>query len=385
SVQRTPSENQHAEHRRLVAAALTAPIGLPALIECVVPGDRVVIAVDPETPGWMEIVEQVTESLQLLGHGGVTITLLLPQDPSGDEWEPFLSGLPEQIRSALATRIHHPQDAEERGYLASSSGGERIYLNRQLLDADLIVTIGVIGFDSLLGYRGTSSVIFPSFSDEETIRETRVPGHPELTPDQKRPRRELVDEIGWLLGTQFTVQVLPDADGNIGRVLTGAPDQVQQAGQAELDQTWRISADDSFDLVLISVPGGVFGWKQLGCALETACRIVEPGGRVAIVADVPIPEGPGAQMLRRTQDPEDLLKPLRRDPPEDAVEISQLIHAQRRVRLFLFSGLATEVVEELGMFSISNADELQKIVEQSRSTAVIRGANFSWCDVMATH
>lgn len=365
-----------------IAAALQTPLDLPALRDCAVPGDRIVIVVDPATPSLGDIVAQVIELLRSIDDAATVITLLLPRDPSGEDWKSVLTELPLHLAGQAAVQIHDPDDETQRGYLATSSGGERVYLNRHLLDADLIVTVGVIGFDGLLGFRGTSSAIFPAFSDSATIRESRNLGHPELTPDQRRPLREMIDEIGWLLGTQFTVQILPDAFGGFIDVLAGLPLSVQQAGQTQLEQLWRITADDSYDMAIVSVPGGrSFGWKQIGAALETAARIVEQGGRIAVVADVAIPEGPGASMLRRCQEPDDLLKPLRKDPPEDAIEVTQLIHAARRARLYLLSSIPSEIVDELGMTPLSSPVELQRLADSSRRIIAIPGANFVWCDV----
>lgn len=45
------SDNVH----QMIAEALRLPTGWPALSECVVPGDRVAIVVDPETPALSEI------------------------------------------------------------------------------------------------------------------------------------------------------------------------------------------------------------------------------------------------------------------------------------------------------------------------------------------
>ena len=124
-----------------------------------------------------------------------------------------------------------------------------------------------------------------------------------------------------------------------------------------------------------------FGWKQIGAAVEAVSPIIRQGGRIAIIADVAAPEGPAASMLRRCSEPEDLLKPLRIEPTSDAREFAQLITAQQRARLYLRSNLATDLVEELGMFALESADEIQRLVNSSKSSAIIRSANFSWCEI----
>ncbi len=366
----------------LLQKAMNTPLGLPPMDECAVGGDRVVVVLDPETPELCVLLTKVIEQLELIGNGGVAIRLLLPSDPLAEKWQRLLTVLPEHVKKNLAIDIHDPADETQRGYLASSASGERIYMNRHLLDADLIVMISRVGFDSLLGYRGTCSTLFPAFSDAATIRETRLQGHPELTPEQKRPMRDLVDEIGWLLGTQFSIQIVPAADGGIAEIVAGLPRDVQQASEEKLNASWQIQLSHFADVAAISVPADpVYGWKWLGNAVEAASKIVRQGGRLAVIADLSTPDSSGLNALRRSQEPEELIKPLRKEPTEDAVEVLQLIQAMRRIRLYLLSSLPSEVVEEFGMIPLTSSAELQKLIDSGKQTALIAGANFAWCSV----
>ena len=381
TVHQAPS---HAKSDAL-ADALQHPLGLPPLPECVVPGDRVVIAIDPQTPAVTELIGQVWEQFQNSGVVDLDITLLLPGEDLDKGWKTLLENLPVHIRNQVAIHIHDPAEEQQRGYLASSASGTRIYLTHHLIDADLIVTIGIIGFDPLLGYRGTGSAIFPAFSDLESIRAARGSGHRELTPDDKRPLRDLVDEIGWLLGTQFFVQVVPDSAGQPGHVFCGAADPVMAAGQQCLKQQWQFAADEFLDLAVISVTGLTeqFGWKQLGAALAAVSHIVEDGGRIAVVADLPQPVGPALELLRRSNEVEDVLKPIRLEPPEDGIEVTQIIHALLRSGVCLYSNLNSALVEELGMLPLASAAELQRLLDSAERAAIIPAADYAWPQVVA--
>ena len=361
--------------------ALLNPLGYPELVRCVVPGDRVILVVDPETPFAAEIISTVWEQLQSVTDGGVLLTLLLPPDHSGTGWQWLRDQFPLHVQQQITVHVHDPADSSQISYIASTSGGERIYLNRLLSDADLIITVGIIAFDGLLGFRGTSSILFPTFSDIATQQSSQSQGHPELTPEQQRPFREMIDEVGWLLGTQFTVQAIPGAAGLPAEILAGLPEDVMTRGKELVDRTWRVSVEEMLEGAVISVPGGAFGWKQLGQALENTTNIVQQGGRIVVVADLPVPEGPAATMLRRCQDPEELLKPLRREPTVDSVEFAQLIQALRRVRVYLLSQLPSELVEELGMIPVSDSAELQRLVATIEDCKCIPFANYAWCEV----
>ena len=367
----------------VIGNALAAPVGLPPIQQCVVPGDRVVIVVDPETPQLTEVVSHVWEQLTAVELSELDVTVLLPPDNSGNDWKQIVDELPVHLRNQASVQIHDPEDEQQRRYLASSAAGERIYLSHHLIDADLIVTVGVIGFDSLLGYRGTSSAIYPAMSDDGTIKAARGLGHVELTPDEKRPLRELIDEIGWLLGTQFVVQVIPDSAGEIAQVFCGAADQAMSEGRRYLKTHWCCSVDDSVELAVVSVPRTLpqFAWAHFASAVTSAASIVEDGGSIAVIADLPKPVGPAKDMLRRCAEPEDLLKPLNVEPTYDAIEVVQLIHAQRRARIYLLSDLPNDVVEEMGMVPLAAPEEMQRLVDMTPYQAFLPAADYLWTQI----
>jgi len=366
----------------LLLTALQNPLELPRLSECVVPGDRVAIVVDPETPDVIAIITQVWEKFQS-GHGDeLDATLLFPVDPSGNHWNKLLEELPLHVRNQVAVHVHDPDDETQRSYLANSAAGDRLYLSHYVADADLIVTVGVIGFDNRLGYRGTTSAIYPALSDALTIAEARKLGHADRQPDAKHPLRDLIDEIGWLLGTQFAVQIVPDSNGQITGAFCGSPEQVTKVGRESLNHRWRISVDEPSELVVVSIPGPAHNaWKQLGAALETATTIVADGGRIVVVADLPATFGDGMEMLRRVNDSGDVLEPMRQQPTDDATEVTQLVRALEHASVFVWSNLDAAVIEDLGMQPLANESEFQRSVANSGSVSVLADANYAFATV----
>lgn len=359
--------------------SLLAPLGLPELSRCVVPGDSVAIVIDPETPHVIELLIAVCEQLLSVPDSGIALLLLLPPDPGSAGWSHLVEKLPLHLQQQLTVHLHDPSATDQLSYLASSTAGDRVYLNRRISDADLLVTIGMVCFDSLLGYRGTTSGIFPAFSDTDAIQKARTQGHPELTPEQPRPYRQLVDEVGWLLGTQFSVQVVPGPGETPLAILSGLPEDVMTAGKDLVDRVWRVKPRKEVDSIVLSVPRDASpGWKQFGNAIELATKLVQPDGRIIVVADLPIPEGPGATMLRRCQDADELLKPLRREPGQDAVEITQLINTLRHARVYLYSNIPSDIVEELGIIAIEDPAELQRLTTAAKSCVALPNANYAW-------
>ncbi len=360
------------------ADSLNHPVGLPPIPECVVPGDRVTVAFDPDTPELVDLITEVWQQLQG-AEFELNITLLLPADPSGESWNALLEQLPAHVREQASIHIHDPDDEQQRRYLASSAGGERLYLSHHLTDADLIVSVGPFAPDCVLGHRGRNTGLFPPFSDTLAIMSLRQTETAELGTDQTGKARELADEVGWLLGTQFTVQAVGVPDGSIGRLFCGAVDRVTTDAQKYLTEQYRFKVDAQSDVAVVTVPVSKNGyeWKNLGRALTAIHHIVEDGGRVAVVADLPAPDGAAHEMLRRCTEPSELLKPLVLEPPEDGVEAARLIQAMDQWSVFLLSNLPDATVEELGLLPLSDANELQKLLNSAEYPVVVPAANLA--------
>jgi hypothetical protein len=379
-----PRELAESTVRNAVETALNCPLVLPPIAQCVIPGDRVALAMEPDAPLAVPILTAVVEELQSLAEPGVELTLLLPEDPASEGWSSLLAAIPSGVREKLGIVIHNPDDRDGLSYLASTAGGERLYLNHRIVNADLIVSIGPLCFDSRLGVRGGASSFYPQLADRAAAELFRRDAHPELAADSPRPLRDLVDEVGWLLGTQFVAGVIPESAGSGPQVLAGDPQAVLEAARREVAATLHVEVAEPVELVAVSIPGGTsLGWKQLGLALEQAARVVEPGGRIVVVADLAEPQGPAATMLRRCVEPEDLLTPLRREPVADSREIVQIIMAQRHARVYLLSALPAAVVEELGLIPLVNADEASRLLSLVDRLLVVPNACFHRCDVAA--
>ena len=364
--------------QQLCRQALQTPVGFPELWQCVIPGDNVVIAVDPETPNLADVLSLLHEELGKVPEGGVALTLVLAPDPSGQQWQPLRESIPLHLRQQLNIIDHDPGDRTHVSYVASSTSGERLYLNRHLAEADLIITVGFTRFDPSLGVRGTSSCLFPAFTDTETLVRTGFATTPDEITSTVQARRQLVDELGWLTGTQFTLQLIHGPQGPL-QVLAGQPDQVfEQSGKLN-QKLWSITLDEPADAILTSIPAGPAAWQCFGQALENMLEIVDQGGRIIVISDLEQPEGPAATLLRRTQDPEELLRPLKKEHVADGNHILQLIEALRRARVYLLSRLPPEVVEELGMIPLASETELQKLLTTTPQCLVLPNAHCARC------
>ena len=144
-----------ADELAAVREAIEQPLDFPPLRQMIVPGDRVTIALDPTIARPQPILEAIGEVLREAGVEPSDLTVLAPSAVRGNlRAEGALAG--------ATIAIHDSRDRGQLAYLAATKQGRRIYLNRLLTDADVVIPVGRLGYDPILGYRGPWSAIFPN-------------------------------------------------------------------------------------------------------------------------------------------------------------------------------------------------------------------------------
>ena len=145
------------EHRAVAAIhdALETPWDFPPLRQMIVPGDRVVIALDSSISHAAPVLEVLGQTLRDAGVEPDGITVLKPADGMAGNDEVSIPG--------ATIVVHDARDRSQLAYLAATKEGRRIYLNRLLTDADVVIPMGRLGYDPILGHRGPWSVHFPRF------------------------------------------------------------------------------------------------------------------------------------------------------------------------------------------------------------------------------
>jgi hypothetical protein len=293
--------------------------------------------------------------------------------------------LPERVRDEVIWKIHDPTDDKAIGYLASCADGERIYLAREVLDADFVVPIARLGFDSVQGRRSAMHSFYPGLSNTEAFTKSRGQGHSELGPDDERPFGQRVQEIGWLLGIQFAMQILPSSGhGGAAGILAGHPDSIAQRGRTLLDENWRVRVDQRGETAVVSIPTGpdeATGWEQLGEALEAASRLIIREGRIVVLSDLSAEPGPGMETLRACRSAKAALQPLRKQLPPDLVAASQIAAAADWASVYLLSRLPSQLVEESFMTPLENEREVTRLLSTCDGCIVLAGAQHAYTDV----
>jgi hypothetical protein len=365
------------------------------LAHAIVAGDQVVLVLDRGVPHGAEIASAVAEQLIEAGVDADSITLLqadatvatahLPVRTAatahaGESSASKRSG-PSTASSAASPpegagqiRVvnHDPRDRNALAYLTNTASGRPIYLNRTLLDADMIIPIGCYRGDLSWSYRGVFGGVYPTFSDTATQARYRNP-HLLDTHDEvfAKSQRE-IDTVGRQAGMQFTVQVLPGEGDDVAGLLAGETSAVARRAEAWWNGAWRHPRPEQAEVVVVALAGRqAQSWSALGEAVERGAALVEEGGSILVCSDIEQAPGPAFELLSQIDDRDEALRHIRKDRPVDALASLLLAAAQEKARVYLLSRLDSSVVDELGMTPIDEAADISRFTAKKRSCTVV--------------
>jgi len=371
---RGPAGYDRSKGDQAIESALESPLDYPPLRQMVVPGDRVVIALDPTISDWERVIATLAIPLEKSGIEAGSLTVLSPaRGPAPSEG-------PLPGNSSLV--VHDPTDRRQLAYLATTKQGRRIYLNRLLADADLIVPVGRLGYDPILGYGGPWSVLFPGLSDRETIQTYRG-GLRDEDEDMPRTRaRAGLDEsfeVSWLLGTPFHVGLVPGVSGP-AEVVAGRDTSVRERGIEALERLWTYRADSRAELVVVGIgrPGAATTFETLAEGLATASRLVQHGGKIIVLSRASGEVGPSLRCLIDSDDPKRGAAALRgHEADADFLVAWRLAKALAWADVFLLSGLDRELAEELSLIPLEQPEQARRLVARSGSCSFVSQAELT--------
>ena len=359
-------------------AALVSPIDYPPLAMCTTPGDRVVLAIDHETPQLAQIVAAVVGVLIESGVTAEAISVLQPPAERGIRPDNPCRLLPVALRNRIVLLTHDPEEREQLAYLAANQAGEAILVHRSLHDADVVLPIGCFRNERTIGYFGMNQSVFPVFSDTKTCQRFRGVDLLNEKDPQRRVLAGEVEHVAQLLGINFTIQVVPGAGDQVLHVLAGETAAVRRHGVELYRAAWTWSSEQRASLVIAGIEGGTSRqtWENVGRTLHAAEQFVEEDGAIVICSELSVAPGPAMRRMAHASSCESGLRHLDKDRPFDALPAAQLARALQQHKVYLWSRLEASVVEELDVIPISGSEELERLSRQHASCILLSNAPY---------
>lgn len=345
-----------------VENALETPLDFPPLAAAMVPGDRIAIAVDSSIPKLNEVIHSVVN--YLLKHGAELENISIVLSPCATSvLDSTRHHFPAEFQGKLACYMHQPDQPGELGYLAATEADATpIYVNRRLLEADLVLPITCYRASSSIAYSGVAG-ISPLFADNETIKHYSSLTQLGSKSDQVK-RREDADQTSWLLGIQCILQVCPAGHGNIASFLVGTPGAVQKESEREIASRLAITPQSPCDVVVASIDGGVNEqtWQNFARTLYLAKSLIKNKGTIVILSHLKISPSASLRRLTGLESTAAIEKQLAKDYQLDTLAASLLADYASSCRICLQSDLSSEEVEDLGIAPISSDQQIEKLL-----------------------
>lgn len=356
-----------------IEQALSNPIDFPSLDQALVPGDSLVFAVDPVLPEIDHVVPKVLGWFARRGTSPGSMSVVLAGNHSA-----VATSLSQSILGTLgenvSVEIHDPDDTEHIAYLAANDDADPIYMNRTLVDADVVVPITCCRSPSALDYFGAYA-IYPLLSDRATRaafyqleRLKDASSHHKLTCWANQAAR-------WA-GFMVEVQVVPVGGNRIGSILAGLTEPLEIVSRERMKQAWDTHASPA-DLTIALLDGGQSqqNWLGIARALHVADLCTNDGGAMVVCTQVNAAIGKSLGRLQNSQSSKgDLSRKLSSDTSDDAILASLVHQATQHKHIYLVSDMKSESVESLGLGVIREPSELAHLIDQFSSTIILGSA-----------
>lgn len=362
-----------------IDASLSQPVSFPSLDQAVVPGDQLVFVVDSSVP---QLVDIVGETLQWFVSRGVIasnmhVVIADAEDAICEELRARL----QKLEMAVNVERHDGSNPENLAYLAANEASDPIYMNRRLVDADVVIPITCGRCTGALDYLGPYGV-FPLVSDSATrgkfytLDKLRQPAF-------RQDLRTWADQAAWWLGLLVAIQVVPASGDGVAEIRCGTYDDLETQSQAAMQAAWDCAPPpQEMAIVLVDGPAHQQTWLNLARAIYSAQNCVQHGGSIVVCTSLSGAIGAGLKRLRQPDKSADvIMQQLSSDAHADSIAAAVILNATADHHVYLASELRKSSVESLGLGVIEDQEQLAHLVNQVASCAVIHSAQYAVCSV----
>lgn len=283
-----------------VSDGLAAPIGAGRLRDCVGGARRILILADDvsrPTPVH-RILPHVLRELAAAGKSEREISFLMSlgtHRPMTDAEIDRKLGV--GIRGRFTVRNHRWDDPSELVDMGRSGVGNRIQVNRHVVESDFVIGIGNIVPHPAAGFAGGGKIVDPGCVSDETCgafhwESVKYPAR-EVIGVRDNPMTAMIDEVAARAGLKYIVNTVLDGRNRIVRVVAGHPVEAHRAGCRTAVEVYGVRIPEPADIVLCdSHPADLEMWQAIK-GLCTADLCMKDNG--VVIMATPCPEGASAE------------------------------------------------------------------------------------------
>ena len=340
-----------------VRDALNNPIGHAPLSSAVKRGQKVAILfsdITRATP-YHILVPALLDSLSHIPDHDITFFCATGthRDATKEELVTILGKqVTERFRIVQNEATHHASHQ----HVGTTASGNRIMLNKELLEHDLRILTGFIEPHLFAGFSGGGKALMPGMAHVETIRHNhslRNLEHPKARwgYTQGNPIWEEVMEAAELAAPVYLLNITLNKDKEITGVFAGDLRLAHQQGCVKAREAAMVGLDKPFDVVITSNSGYPLDLNvyQSVKGMSAAERVLRKGGTIILAAECwdGIPAGSDYETILTSVGSVKELMGFIKNHELDLKDTWQVFFQamiQMKAEVYLFSGLDPETV-----------------------------------------
>jgi nickel-dependent lactate racemase len=376
------------EPAEAVRNALQRPIGTATLRQLAADKRRVCIVICDITrpvPNTL-LLPVVLAELHAAGVPSSSITILIAtgthRPNEGAELEALVgAGIARSIRCVN----HVCTDTEAQAALGTSPNGVPVRLDREYVDADLRITVGLIEPHFMAGFSGGRKLVMPGIAALETVQAWHSPRfleHPNAASGvvEGNPVHEEALAIARMCPPDMTIDVTLDENNRITGVFAGDMWEAWSTGVAFARRSVGATVPQPVDIVVTTCAGHPLDatFYQAVKGMVGALPIVKRGGSIIIASQCA--EGIGSPHFRELLfGHDDLAEFLRIIQGEnwifvpDQWEVEELARAALHAKIYLVcDGIPSEEAENIFVTPAASVEDALEMAfaEHGRNASV---------------
>lgn len=338
--------------------ALENPVNHPPLGKCVGEGQKVAIIfsdITRATPYGI-MLPPLLEALSHLPDKNITFFCATGTHRPATPGE-LITILGKEVTERFRTVQNNASDASLQKYVGTTSGGNRILLNSEILEYDLRILTGFIEPHFFAGFSGGGKALMPGMAALETVRRNhaiRNLEHPNTRWGftSGNPLWEEVMEAAEMTGPLFLLNITLNRDKEITGVFAGDLRAAHEQGCRFAKETAMAPLDEAFDVVITSNSGYPLDLNvyQSVKGMSAAERVVKKGGSIIMASECwdGIPADSDYEtILRSVDNAEALMDFIIKHEAElqDTWQVYFQAMIQKKAKVYLFSNLDPKIVK----------------------------------------
>ncbi len=192
--------------------------------------------------------------------------------------------------------VHHDaKDKEKLVFLGKTQRGTPLWINKNVVEADIRILSGSIKPHNQAGFTGGGKAVVPGCAGLETIItnhgfENVAHSLAILGALEGNPIREDIEEVLSVLGPCFLINVILDKEKNVFAAVGGDPLKAHREGCESLMDLAEVTLSEPVDVVVVGCPPPIdISLYQAMNALTAPVRVSRPvlkkGGTIILVAE----------------------------------------------------------------------------------------------------